>query len=190
MNQPLADAAREIDALLRQQGWEYCIVGGVAIGRWGEPRATKDVDLCLLTSLGDEDKFIGKILETFPARIANAAEFAKANRVLLITASNNVGIDVALGWTSFEQGMVKRASKFNLAPGLQIPTASKEDLVVTKAFAGRPQDWVDVEGILERQRGKLDWDHIRQELNQLCELTESPENLEQLERLREKVESK
>jgi hypothetical protein len=41
---------------------------------------------------------------------------------------------------------------------------------------------------LSRQRGKLDWDYILSELAMLCELRESPEIVDQLERLRQKIE--
>jgi hypothetical protein len=34
---------------------------------------------------------------------------------------------------------------------------SAEDLIVLKAFASRPRDWIHVEGIIVRQTGKLDW---------------------------------
>jgi hypothetical protein len=43
------------------------------------------------------------------------------------------------------------------------------------------QDWVDVERIIVRQTGKLDWDYIREQLQPLSELKEAPEILEQLE---------
>ena len=36
-------------------------------------------------------------------------------------------------------------------------TCSAEDLIVLKAFAARGRDWVDVEGIIVRQAGALDW---------------------------------
>jgi hypothetical protein len=49
---------------------------------------------------------------------------------------------------------------------------SAEDLVVLKAFADRPQDWIDVEGIIVRQRGGLDRALVRRELRDLLELKE------------------
>lgn len=57
-----------------------------------------------------------------------------------------------------------------------------------KAFAGRPQDWIDLESVLVRQRRKLDWRLIREELEPLLALRETPENLDKLEQLRSKVE--
>ena len=53
-----------------------------------------------------------------------------------------------------------------------------------KAFAGRGQDWVDVERIIVRQTGKLDWDYILTQLRPLAELKDSPEILTELERRR------
>lgn len=56
-------------------------------------------------------------------------------------------------------------------------------LVVYKVFAGRPQDWLDVEGIVVRRRHEIDWTHVRQELDQLLQLKEDSESLPRLEAL-------
>ena len=50
-----------------------------------------------------------------------------------------------------------------------------------KAFAARPRDWLDIEGIIIRQTGKLDWTYIRNQLGPLTELKEAPEILIALE---------
>jgi len=59
---------------------------------------------------------------------------------------------------------------------------------VLKAFAGRGQDWVDVERIIVRQAGKLDWNYIREQLGPLAELKETPEILDRLEARRDEFE--
>ena len=53
-----------------------------------------------------------------------------------------------------------------------------------KAFAARAKDWLDVEGIIVRQTGKLDWTYIRDELEPLTELKEAPGIMEELDRRR------
>jgi hypothetical protein len=184
----LTVAIGEINGFLSRHRWRYCLVGGVALSRVGQPRTTEDVDLCLLTGLEHTAEFSGLLLQEFRGRIASPAEFAEINRVLLIEASNHVGIDIALGWTPFEERMISRAKPFRLAPNVVVPTASAEDMIVTKAFAARPQDWIDVEGILERQRGKLDWSCVLAELRPLSELKEAPEIVDQLLQLRAKVD--
>ena len=50
------------------------------------------------------------ILKEFSPRITDAGAFAERTRVLLVTASNGIDIDVALGWTPFEANMLARAS--------------------------------------------------------------------------------
>ena len=65
----------------------------------------------------------------------------------------------------------------------RIRTCSAEDLVVLKAFANRPQDWVDVQRVIIRQGKKLNRDLILEELNPLVELKEEPEILDDLNQL-------
>jgi hypothetical protein len=48
-----------------------------------------------------------------------------------------------------------------------IRTCSAEDLIVYKAFADRPRDWIDVEGVLLRQQGRLDLELVFAELTPL-----------------------
>jgi hypothetical protein len=85
--------------------------------------------------------------------------------------------------------MLRRATPFEFAPGIALPIASAEDIVVMKAFAARPQDWVDVEGILVKQRGRLEWAYIPGELSALCELKEAPELVDKLEKMRQRIDA-
>jgi hypothetical protein len=57
-------------------------------------------------------------------------------------------------------------------------------LIVLKSFAARGQDWVDVERVIVRQAGKLDWNYIREQLEPLAELKDLPGILDELERRR------
>ena len=185
----LTDAADEIVSFLLSQGWSCCIVGGMAVPRWGEPRATVDVDICLFTGLGDERSFIDQVLDKFAPRTDNAGAFAEKTRVLLVKASNGINIDVALAWTPFEANMLSRATTHSYTAKIVLPTASAEDVIVMKAFASRPQDWVDIEGILVKQRGRLDWDYITHELSALCELKEAPEIVGNLQQMRQRIDA-
>lgn len=58
-----------------------------------------------------------------------------------------------------------------------------------KTFAGRAQDWVDVNGVLVRQRRALNWTTVVEELEPLLALRETPENLDRLTQLRQQVEA-
>ena len=61
--------------------------------------------------------------------------------------------------------------------GVLARICAAEDLVIHKMVASRGTDLQDVEGILARQRGKLDVQYIRNWLTQFAEALESPEML-------------
>ncbi len=177
-------AAAELQSACQKENWQFCFIGGLAVLRWGKPRETVDVDLTLLTGFGSEEPFIETLLGRFEPRIANAAQFAMEKRVLLLRSDKGVGLDIALGGLPFEQLMVQRSSVYRYPPDIPLRTCGAEDLIVLKAFAGRGQDWVDVEQIIVRQSNKLDWAYIIGQLRPLAELKGAPEILDGLERRR------
>lgn len=176
--------AQGVQTFLESHGWSFCFIGGIALLRWGEPRVTEDVDLTLFTGFGDEHPFVDALLGKFQGRIADAREFALAKRVLLLRTPAGDGLDVALGGLPFEKEMIQRSSPFDFQPDIRLRTCSAEDLVVLKAFAGRGQDWVDVEGIAYRQRSRLQWDAVFESLAPLVDLKGEPEILDRLGKLR------
>lgn len=177
-------AADELQRRCEAEGWRFCLIGGLALQRWGEPRETIDVDITLLAGFGQEQEFARTILSWYEPRVPDAVEFAVTNRVVLARAPSGVGIDVALGCLPFEESAVARATPYEFAPGVLLRTASAEDLVVMKAFAARPKDWIDVEGIVIRQAGSLDWPYIERQLTPLVELKGEPEILTHLAELK------
>lgn len=186
----LLTAAAELQSFCSGRGWRACLIGGLAAIRWGRPRTTRDVDFSIWTGLGEEPPFVDSLLGEFEPRIPAARQFSLDNRVLLLNASNGAPLDVALAGIGFEERMLDRATSHSYARGVSLRTASAEDLLVMKAFADRPQDWSDIEGILSRQKTRLNWRQVEQELNPLCELKESPAILDRLGRLREKLGQK
>jgi hypothetical protein len=182
-------AAADLQALCVVHAWRFCFIGGVALQRWGEPRETVDVDATLLTGLGHEGHFIDILLHAYEARIPDAGEFARTRRVLLLRAPSGVGLDIALGSLPFEEQVVDRASIFRFPLDVPLRTCSAEDLIVLKAFAAREKDWVDVDGVIIRQAGAIDWAYVRAQLAPLAELKEEPEIVVELERRRTKFQA-
>jgi len=145
------------------------------VQRWGEPRQTRDVDLTLLTGLGGEERFIDPLLSRYHPRIADARRLALEHRVVLVETTDGVPLDISLAGLPYEARIVERASPFAIGDGRSVETCSAEDLVVLKAFAGRPQDWIDIEGVLVRQSADLDRGLVLDELRALLELKEDEE---------------
>ncbi len=172
---PLLAAALDFQEFCGQRGWKSCIIGGIAVLRWGEPRFTRDVDVTLLTGFGNELEFIQTILASgYAGRISDAAGFALKHRVLLLESPNDIPIDISLAGFPFESLAIERATPFEFEPGCKLRTCSAEDLMVQKLFASRPRDILDVQTIADKQRGHLDWTYIESQLAPLAELKEQP----------------
>jgi hypothetical protein len=92
-----------------------------------------------------------------------------------VETTDGVPIDIALGGLPFEFRVVARATRFEFEPGAAAMTCSAEDLVVFKAFAGRSQDWLDIEGIIVRCGATLNRSLVFEELGPLLDLKEDPE---------------
>lgn len=178
-------AAKEVCDFMTTRRWEYCVIGGLAVLRWGEPRLTRDADLTLLTGYGEEEIFADALLDRFAGRRSDARAFALAHRVLLLRASNGAHVDVSFGALDFEVAMLKKATPFEFDVGVVLPTCSAEDLFVMKAFAAREQDWMDARGIAVKQGRKLNRAYILKHLSELCELKETPEIVTQARRILE-----
>ena len=181
----LLEAAGEVCAFMAERNWKFCIIGGLAVQQWGEPRTTLDADFTLLTGWGREESFVGEILEHFESRFEGTREHALSRRVLLVRASNGVGIDIALGALPFEEAMIERAAPVDFSAEFRLPCCTAEDLFIMKVFAGRPRDWQDAESVAVRRKN-LDSEYILGHLKLLCDLRD---DLEPFERARAMLES-
>ena len=80
---------------------------------------------------------------------------------------------------------IERATPFNFGPGQELRTRSAEDLVVNEVVCLSPVDVRDAEGVAIRNRSRLDWRYIEEQLQPLAEVKQDPEILRMLARLRE-----
>jgi hypothetical protein len=74
--------------------------------------------------------------------------------------STNVKVDIAIGLSGFERQAIARAEQTDLA-GHWLPVVQAEDLLVMKVLAGRPQDELDIQGLIvaqgDRSIGIIAW---------------------------------
>jgi hypothetical protein len=185
----LVRAAAKVQTILDKQRWRYCFIGGIAVQKWGQVRVTRDIDLTIFTGIGNEAPVIDRLLKLFIPRIPDAREFALENRVVLLSTSSGIELDISCGAFPFEESVITRTRKVLVRHGVRLRLCTADDLIVYKAFAGRPLDWADVESVIAKQlRGKLDWRYIYAQLKTLAELKEDPEILPKLKELRRIVE--
>jgi predicted nucleotidyltransferase len=181
MNQILS-AAFELQSFFEMREWQFCFIGGIAVLRWGKPRTTQDVDVSLFVDFGREPETIEEVLSQFDPRIDDADQFALESKVILAQSAQGVPLDIAIAQFDFEQNIIKRSTHFEFATGIKLLTVSAEDLVVMKAFAGREQDWADVEGIISANK-TLDQKRILGELSLLVELVPDHDGFSKLRTL-------
>lgn len=182
----LLDAAIESQHFCEERGWVFYFIGGIAVQRWGEARLTRDAGLTVVTGVGDEARYVDALLSRFGSRIDDAREFALRHRVLLLRATNGIPIDLALGALAFEERAASTATSAQIAPEVWLHLCGPGPLIVYKVFAGRPQDWLDVEGIVAKSGNQIDWSVVRNDLSELLALKEDTESLPRLEAVLER----
>ncbi|HEX5474081.1 MAG TPA: nucleotidyl transferase AbiEii/AbiGii toxin family protein [Vicinamibacterales bacterium] len=171
---PLLAAANDVLAVLAAAGHRACLIGGLAVQRWGEPRTTQDVDVSVLAPYGDEHQVVTTLLHAYPPRIQGAREFAVERRVLLVKTPAGVNIDVALAAYPFEQEAIDGAVGWSPLAGIELRVCPPEHLILYKLVAGRPQDLVDIAGVVRRQMPHLDVEEVRRWGRQFAEVKEDP----------------
>jgi Nucleotidyltransferase of unknown function (DUF6036) len=180
-------ALSTVETLLSELGLAHSVIGGLAVIRWGRPRATQDVDVSAFVELGSEMAVCNSILNGLLPRIDDPVRFAVVNRVLLARTQNGVPVDIGLAAFPFEEDMINRSTPFQFAAGVIAPTISAEDLIVMKCIAGRGQDWADIESVVVRQSPLLDWDLVNMTISGLMELLPESDAIGRLAELRRKL---
>ena len=72
----LVEAADELLRFLDANGLPACLIGGIVVSRWGEPRATKDVDATVLADFSHEAAVLDLLLSKFASRDPDPDSFA------------------------------------------------------------------------------------------------------------------
>lgn len=176
------ETAWRLHQFLSEREILYVIIGGIAVQRWGQPRLTRDVDLTVLLQAGREEPVLREMLRAFPGRVDDALRFALVHRVLPVQVPGGSEADITLGLPGYEEGVIARAVDYDLGDGRVVRLCSAEDLIIHKAVAGRPQDVMDIEGIVARQRDRLDLAHLRRWLGEFSALLDDPAVAQRFER--------
>jgi len=176
------EAAWQLHCFLSARNIPYVVIGGIAVQRWGEPRLTIDVDLAILLRAGAEEQHLREIAAAFPPRLKDGVAFALEHRVLPIDVPGASPADLSLALPGFEEQAIARAIDYEVGSGRAVRLCTAEDLIVYKCVAGRPQDVLDVEGVIARQGDTLDPAHIRRWLAEFARLTGDDEIVARFER--------
>lgn len=146
-----------------EQNVRYALIGGFALGVWGVPRGTVDVDFLaarddmekvdvIMKGLGYECRYRSKNVTQYisPLRVFGEVDFLHAFRTLSLS-------------------MLKRAERKELFDGsLTIKVLKVEDLIGFKVQAmanderRKAVDLADIESLMEVKGTELEWSLIRE----------------------------
>ena len=128
---------------------EYLLIGGWAVGIYGHPRATKDIDFLVSTNKRNLKK-LQKAFIDFKAPSIDIEKFSIEGNVIRI-GSSPTQIDVINKASGINiNDCIKRKIIINI-DGIQIMLISKEDLIKNKISSGRYNDLADVEKLKKRK---------------------------------------
>jgi hypothetical protein len=176
-------ALKSLNDWLNAEQVPHALIGGVAVSLLAQPRATQDIDAVIwLDEQRWEAFFRAGEARGFEPRLNDALEFAARSRVLLLRHQRSgVSIDLSFGALAFEREMIERAMTLEIDE-LKLKVPTPEDLIITKAVAQRPKDIADIEAILNIHQN-LDFTYIRRWAEEFAAALETPELLENLEKL-------
>jgi predicted nucleotidyltransferase len=150
---------------LAQEGVEFLIIGGVAVGFHGYVRATKDIDVVPAPDPQNLAK-LARVLTALDAQIEGADEFEDDELPdpldpEALALGGNWVMRTRLGRFDVMQWIGEDALWEKLSPtaieaeigGLTVKVVSYEDLVALKEHAGRPEDLTDLQR-LRQARGE------------------------------------
>ncbi|UCF96856.1 MAG: hypothetical protein JSV89_17005 [Spirochaetaceae bacterium] len=132
------------------------MIGGIAVGVWGEPRVTRDVDLKILLGRDDAPRLLDILKSDYTALQSDPVQALTRTGILLVRDQLGTRIDLLLSDTKFDRDVVKRAVPVELEQGTTVAICRPEDLIIYKLISTRLRDREDAAGVILRQGKKLD----------------------------------
>ena len=136
----------------------YCVIGALALGVWGTPRATYDVDVLILAQHNHPQPFLD-LLRTAGFAVNQTWYDANpmAREVVLRLAhptAPHFPVDLVFSLSPFDRAVLDRRQPVAFH-GVTIWMSSPEDLILMKLRASRPRDFDDVISIVKNPRLQL-----------------------------------
>ncbi len=138
---------------------KYLIVGGYAVSFYGQPRATKDIDLFIQADPSNAKAVYAALLE-FGAPLdgievgdlAEPSQFFRFGRepIAIDILPGIDGVDFKAAWARRVEGVIDVQTEAHAY------FISRDDLIASKLAAGRLRDLADVEELREAGRSGTD----------------------------------
>jgi len=161
------DVASRIADALDGAGLPYALGGALALGAWGVPRATVDVDVCVFVPETRLSEVLGALAEAGAEADRAAAANAVARMGMFITRADGRRVDVFVAHHPMHEDMERRRVLLPAPDGKRRHFLSAEDVLLTNFIYGRPKDVIDLERLAAVQAGRLDFAYARRWLSRI-----------------------
>ena len=145
MEMRLPQDFKEFLQLLNSENVEYLLVGGYAVGHYGYPRATGDIDVWIAISPGNAAAMV-RVLRRFgfAADTVSSEVFLAENKVIRIGIPPvRIDIVTCVDGVDFAQCFGHRM--LVMLDGVEVNLIRLDDLKANKHAMGRPKDLDDLE---------------------------------------------
>jgi hypothetical protein len=157
---PFEEAFGDLFRALNELPFPYCLVGALALGAWGTPRATHDLDAMIAIGHTDRHQLLQALTTYGFTEDAQWAEHDPMIRDYHVRLQRGaIPVDLMLPRDDHDHITLTRRLQYELGD-LSLWIISPEDLVLHKLKAGRAQDLIDVLSVLQRQITSLDQAYI------------------------------
>lgn len=151
---------------LLKSGISSIVIGGVAVGIWGEPRVTRDIDIKVLLKRSEANQLLDILSDDYESLITNPLEALKKQALVFVEDRYGTRLDLLLADTPYDVLAIERGKEIKLEPTSIIRVCTAEDLIIYKMISTRLRDHEDVRGIIRRQGDSLDDGYVIEWLRQ------------------------
>jgi len=144
----LPEEFKEFIQCLNSNNVRYLLVGGWAVGIYGHPRATKDIDFLFSIDQQNLNK-LSEALLAFGAPPIDLESFKEKGYVIRI-GSSPIQIDIINDADGIDMDDCYNRKQTINVDGITVNIISKEDLIKNKKASGRNSDIADVEKLEKR----------------------------------------
>ena len=160
------EAAHRLAECFRDAAIPYAIGGALALGAWGAPRATLDVDVSAFVDQDELPRVIDALERAGVMVDRNGAAKEIARIGLFKGRLGTTIIDVFISQHPQYADMKARAQTLTGSDGRSLCFISPEDLCLHKLIYGRPKDVTDLERLLA-VRPEMDLVYVRRWMVQM-----------------------
>ena len=157
---PTEVAARLADRF-DEDGLPYAIGGALALGAWGVPRTTSDVDMAVFVGEVELDRVIEAVERAGAMVDGNEARRLVARAGFLRAQMGRTRVDLFLAHHPWHTEMKSRRQSLATPDGRQRWFLSAEDTALAKLLYARPKDVQDLERLLAVQAERIDLSYLR-----------------------------